>query len=87
MKRENETVRNIRNNNGNKNNYQQGNQCQKPGHNHEWKHCPNNPRNKNINENNRNERHNNSIDEHEIEYREFNMVEEMEDTHLIQYEE
>ena len=93
MKREIEKIKNVKNNNSNRN-YQRGNQrngrrkmCQKPGHDHKWKDCPDNPRNKNNNENNCNERNDDSTDEREIEYKEFNMVEEIEDTHLIQYEE
>ena len=75
-----------------KNNHQRGNQCngkkntcRKPGHNHEWEDCPDNPRNKHNHENKVNERDDNSRDEREIEDREFNMIEEMEnDVNLIQ---
>ena len=36
------------------------NMCHIPGHHHEWKDCPNNPRNKKKQENNVNERDNDS---------------------------
>ena len=62
--------------------------CRKPGHNHEWKDCPDNPRNKNNHENNANERDDTSRDEREIEDREFNMIEEVEfDVNLIKEDE
>jgi len=59
--------------------------CKKPGHNHEWKDCPDNPRNKNNHENNTNVRDDTSRDERDIEDREFNMIEEVEhDVNLIE---
>ena len=59
--------------------------CRKPGHNHKWKDCPDNPRNKNNYKNNANKRDNSSRDEREIKDHEFNMIEEAEDdTNLIE---
>jgi len=96
MKREIENLRKRNNNNyqrnGNNNrntrNGNKKNMCRKPGHNHEWKDCPDNPRNKNNHENNANERDDTSRDEREIEDREFNMIEEVElDVNLIKEDE
>ena len=96
MKREITNVRSKRNYNYNNNqhrgnsNYWKRNMCRKPGYNHEWKDCPDNPRNKNNNKNNSNERDDNSRDKHKNKDREFYMIEEIKnenEMHLIQDDE
>ena len=74
--------RNNRRGNGNQYNNRNGNgkknMCRKSGHNHEWKDCPDNPRQRNQ-ENNSNDRDDDSRDDREIEDRDQFIIEESED--------